>query len=481
MRCASLLLLSALLVPGSAAQQRPAAEGIARLTDWPASSEAARAELGERDVEVLPFLDTLALGYRYLATERGPRLEAALEWAPGRRGIYDGREVDYERLPTDVEMTALVLGAQVYAGGRPVASAVIELDSLALAASPATHPFTVDTLTWETVFEGASAAQAQAYFEDGFELRDLEIVSVAFASYEDVYGGEVAERERPRRRRRATRRTVYEPGIGTDIYIGGVFGGGSRPRPPRDGRRRDMGRDAAEQDRADRTRTRTDRDREEGAAGSGPRGDRTTTRTSAEGGDDAAQEGGESTSKDGERATSEREGRKIPVPKRDDDDDDDDNDNNELLPAAIAAAAAVGVAAYAGGTVGYYGNLAKAPIGLTSGFVRPGGGALLHVAVNEAFLLSDPGPVPRHLVAKLTGFYDAFDAPVQPAVGIGVLARDPGEDVDVQPSLSFGAVATLGPVVLMGAYDVAQGGTEIGLAINFRHKRPGEDQVAARK
>ena len=478
MRCVGLLLLlTVLLVPGSAAQQRLAAEGIARLTDWPASSETARAELDEQAFEVLPFLDTLTLGYRYIAAERGPRLETALEWTPGRRGIYDGKEVDYKRLPADVEMTALVLGAQVHVGGRPVANAVIAIDSLALAASPATYTVTVDTLAWETVFESASAAEARAYFEAGFELRNLEIVSVAFASYED----EVAERERPRRHRRATRTTVYEPGFGADIYIGGVIGGGSRPRPPRDGRRRDMGRDAVEQDHADRSPTRTGSGREEGAAGSGARGDRTTTRTSAEDGGDVAQESGKGTSEGGERATSRREGRKASPAKRDDSDDDDEDDDNELLPTAIAAAAAVGVVAYAGGTLGYYGNLAEAPIGLTSGFVRPNGGALLHVAVNEAFLRSDPGSTPRHLVAKLTGFYNAFDAPVQPAVGIGVLARDPGENVDVRLSLSFGAVATLGPVVLMGSYDVARGGAEVGLAINFRYKRPGGDQVAARK
>ena len=478
MRCVglvspALLLLAAFLVPRSAAQQQPAAEGVAHVADWPASSETARAQLDREGFQVLPFLDTLALGYRYVAGERGPGLEAALEWMPGRRGIYEGEEVAYERLPADVRMTALTLGAQVYVDGRPAASAAFAFDTLALAASPDVHSVAIDTLTWEGVFEGASADEAEAYFEEGFELRNLEVLSVAFASDE----AELAEAERPRRTRRPAPRTVYEPGA--DVYVGGVFVGGSRPRPPSDGRRRDTGRDATEQDRADRSPTRTDRGRTEGAAGSGPRGDRTTTRTSGGDEGDTVEEG--QTSKGGERTTARRGGdRKIPVPKRDrDDDDDDDNDDNELLPVAIGAAVAVGAAAYAGGTIGYYGNAAKAPVGLTAGAVRERGGVLLQAAVNQALILSDPGP--RHLVVKLTGFYDAFDAPVQPAVGLGVLARDPGESVDVRPSLSFGAVAPLGPVVLMGGYDVAQGGVEVGLAINFRYKRPGEDQVAARE
>lgn len=477
-----LLLLSALLAPGSAAQRTSAAEGLVHLTDWPASSEAARAYIEREAFEVLPFLDTLTLGYRYGALTtgeaRGPRFTAALEWTPGARGIYDGREVDAEALPSDVEMTALVLRARVYASGRPVAHAVVAVDSMQLAAAPDVYAFNVDTLTWATVFEGASAEEARALFEAGFELRELEIVRVAFASY----ATEVAEHNRPRwRPRRPARTTVYEPGFGGNIYIGGVIGGRSRPRGLRPGRRRDMGR-GSEEDSADRSRPRSGSDDgaeagNAGDAGSEGRGERGAGRTSSEDERDDVG-GGKRDSGSGEQATSQRGGRKVPVPKRDDD-DEDDNEDNELLPAALAAAAAVGAVAYAGGTVGYYGNTRQAPIGLTSGFIRPGGGVLLQAAVTPSLISSGAGP--RHLIAKLTGFYNAFDAPVQPAVGIGVLARDPGEEVDLRPSVSLGAVATLGPIVLMGGYDVAAGGAELGVAFNFRYKRPGEEPIASGK
>ena len=475
MRCVGLLIsLFVLLASTSAAQEASeaaerdrAVQGVVRLVDWPDPSKALSADAS---IQVLPFLDTLALGYRYEEGEEGPTLKATLEWTPAARGIYDGEEVDIEAFPAHIEMEAVVLRAQVYAGGRPVGETTIELRDVALAASPDVHTVEIDTLAWATVFNGLSAQGAQATFESGFELGDLKIIRAAFAAFDDV----VARHERPRRRPRPTHTTVYEP-FGPQIYISGGIGGRSRPRALPRGQRREMGRGSAEAEQGDRSRTRSG-DASPEASGSGDqkgaqqRGGRTSGGAEAEGGKGSAS---------GEKGeTSRRGGRKVPLPSGDDD-EDDDNEDNELLPAALAAAAAIGFVAYAGGTVGYYGNAAKAPIGLTSGFVRPRGGVLLQAAVNESLITSGPGP--RNLVAKVTGFYDAFGAPVQPAVGLGVLARDPGENIDVQPSLSLGAVATLGPVVLMGGYDVAQGGAEIGVAFNFRYKRSGEDQIAARK
>ena len=475
MRCVGLFFsLFALLASTSAAQETSGptegggdVQGVVRLVDWPDPSKELSTDAS---IQVLPFLDTLTLGYRYGDGEAGPTLEAMLEWTPAARGIYDGQEVDIRAFPEHIEMEAVVLRAQVYTGGRPVGETTIDLRGMALAASPDVHTVHVDTLDWATVFNGLSAEAARAAFESGFELGDLEIIRVAFAAFDDV----VARHERPRRRPRPTHTTVYEP-FGPQIYISGGIGGRSRPRALPRGQRREMGRGSAEAEQADRSRTRSG-DASPEASGSGDqegaqqRGGRTSSGETAEGGKSSAE------GKKGE--TSRRGGRKVPLPKGDDD-DDDDNEDNELLPAALAAAAAVGVVAYAGGTVGYYGNAAKAPIGLTSGFVRPRGGVLLQAAVNESLITSGPGP--RNLVAKVTGFYDAFGAPVQPAVGLGVLARDPGENIDIQPSLSLGAVATLGPIVLMGGYDVARGGAEIGVAFNFRYKRSGEEPIAARK
>ena len=467
MRCVGLLLLLlSLFASASAAQEASDVQGVVRLVDWPDPSKQLSADAS---IQVLPFLDALTLGYRYGDSAEGPALEATLEWVPGERGIYDGEEVDFEEIPGRIEMEAIVLRAQVYADGRPVAETTIDLRDMALAASPDVHTARIDTLAWATVFEDVPAEEAEALFEGGFELGDLQIIRVAFASFDDV----VVRHERPRRIPRPTHTTVYEP-FGPQIYISGGIGGRSRPRALPRGQRRKMGRGSAEADGVDRSRPRDGAATEGAEGGSQEAGERRGGRTSS--GEEAG--GGKSSAEGEQSKTSRRGGRKIPLPKGDDD-DDDDNEDNELLPAALAAAAAVGFVAYAGGTVGYYGNTTKAPIGLTSGFVRSRGGVLLQAAVNESLITSGPGP--RHLIAKVTGFYDAFDAPVQPAVGLGVLARDPGENIDVQPSLSLGAVATLGPVVLMGGYDVAQGGAEIGVAFNFRYKRSGEDQIAARK
>ena len=122
--------------------------------------------------------------------------------------------------------------------------------------------------------------------------------------------------------------------------------------------------------------------------------------------------------------------------------------------------------AFVGGTIGYYGNGQETPIGLTSGYVVRNGGLLLQVAINGAVIAS--GDEPGKLTAKMMGFYDVFNTPIQPALGIGVLAEERGDEIDLSPRFSVGAVANLGPVVLYGGYDLVVEGVEISMAINFR-------------
>jgi len=103
---------------------------------------------------------------------------------------------------------------------------------------------------------------------------------------------------------------------------------------------------------------------------------------------------------------------------------------------------------------------------LTSGLVRPKGGVLAQVAINGAVLGTDNGP--EKLVGKLMGFYGITKLPLQPALGLGLVAEENGEDLDLTPSLSLGVVGNFGPIILFGGYDLATDGVDFGFAFNFR-------------
>lgn len=150
-------------------------------------------------------------------------------------------------------------------------------------------------------------------------------------------------------------------------------------------------------------------------------------------------------------------------------DEDDEKDEKELLPAALAAAAVVGIVAYGGGSIGYFGNTEHTPIGLSAGYIRPAGGFLLQAAINAA-VLDNSGDVEKLLV-RATAFRRVFDVPLQPAIGAGVLASGENGEVDLVPSLSVGLVGNFGPAVIAGGYDVVAGGLDIGLLVNLHRYR----------
>lgn len=152
-----------------------------------------------------------------------------------------------------------------------------------------------------------------------------------------------------------------------------------------------------------------------------------------------------------------------------DDEDEDDEDDTDLQMPALAAAAAVGLVAFAGGTVGLYGQ-SDTPIGLTSGYTHPKGGIQLQAAINRAVL---EDRTDQKLSVRALGFYDVFESRLQPAVGLGVRIN-PDRGRDWEPAVSGGLVGNLGQFVLYGGVDVVQLTPEIGIAYNFRYSR-GED------
>ena len=152
--------------------------------------------------------------------------------------------------------------------------------------------------------------------------------------------------------------------------------------------------------------------------------------------------------------------------RRSDDEDEEDEDVTSLRGPALGAVAAIGLVAYAGGTVGLYGR-GDTPIGLAAGYTHPRGGIQLHAAVNGAVIEGDSG---QKLTLKALGFYDVFDARVQPAAGLGVQI-DPAREGDVVPAVSVGLAGNFGRVVVFGGVDVVQATPEVGIAYNFRYGR----------
>ncbi|GIV57984.1 MAG: hypothetical protein KatS3mg042_0897 [Rhodothermaceae bacterium] len=404
--------------------------GVLHVTDWPATLLAEGRPLEPwAGLDLLPFLDTLALEYAYGVEAGRPAMTFTLWWVPGDEAILDGRRVPADRLPAGVRLTALDLRAGVYAGGRRVTELVVSVDSFALEPAPFVYRFDGLDLDWATLFADVPADTARWLFETGFELREPEILRIAFAEHvPPAREPEVVPRP-------PARTTVYIP----DRTIWIVIRTG-RPYPRvATGPRRPRGDTIGRTDPApsDRTRSR-------------PRDD-------ADDDPDEGEKKGGHAGRDGPR------GGLLDGPgnrKKDDDDDDE-----QLLPAALAGAAAVGLIAVAGGTAGYFGH-ERAPIGLASGFVRPRWGGLLQVAVNGAVL--GAGDEPERLVGTLFFFFDAFDAPVQPGVGLGIWAEEDGDDIHLASTLSLGAVARLGFVLVQGGYDLVEGGVQFGLAFTFR-------------
>lgn len=444
--CLVAVVVFGLLHTAPVAAQSGSGGGTVTLSGWPEDLQAPSGAFAT-DRQLLPRLDTLALQYRYAAAPGGAQMSFVLAWRPGAQARYRGNVTAYQDLPPDVRMVAVELQAQVMVDGQAVADIVVAVDSMALAPHPSVYAFEVTDIPYETVFLDTSADSARAYFERGFTLRNMEVQRIGFAPMDapaTARASEDDEAEAPADERTERRPpphwSVYSPRVniivgwrmGPDRYY--IDGGGTRravqPRTDAEGRS-GTGESAGRRDQPDR---------DTGAAGNDDSGD-------SSGSDERTTGRGEQSSRG--------------------DDDDEDDDDDSLVPASAAAFAAVGIAAFAGGSVGYYGT-GRTPIGLMAGWTMPRGGTLLQAGINSAVLGS--GNDPQHLTVKGFGFYDVFGARVQPAVGAGAVATAIGDETTLDPSLSFGLVGNFGRVLLMGGYDVVEQTPEFGLVINFRYR-----------
>lgn len=383
--------------------------GATERTNWP---DKSLLESDDSAYNLLPFIESLRVRYQFGEIQRreGPSADLRVSWRVGEGGILDGVRVGRDELPEGMLIDDLDLVLPVMVDGRQVAEFNVSLAGIGLGPEPAETRLEVAEIPWDSTFVGQTEGQARALFDSGFELGPPRIVRIVFVVDPIMSrNGDVpdARRRDPHYR---THRTVVIP----DMNVWFVWRDGPifwRPR-------RHM------------VRTVKPRDAEAGRSDSGRSAIRRVL-------DDVA--------------------------------DEDDDDEDRLYPAAIAGAAAVVGLAVAGGTIGVYGSVDKAPIGLMAGFVRDHGGALIHVSINEQVFGKAEGP--ENLIAGITGFYDIFSAPVAPAFGVGVRATEEGTDgVAYRPTASFGFVGVFNRVVLVAAYDVVTPDMRVGIGVNFRKR-----------
>ena len=405
-------------------------KGVATLIDWPTSLPQLLREMGTNAPYLLPRIDSLALEYRYASNDSTSQWSFVLGWQPDHRVLYEGEILPVEEGPPDVRMANVELRADVQVNGESVGDMIIAVDSMALRPLPSIYSFEV-TVGHDRVFLDATPEEARRALAQGVTLDSLVVERMGFTSA----ATSTSERRRPdvQERRPSPRRgpSVYEPR--TRIFIGWRVA----PRPyyvfVDEGKRAVQTRDVSEEN-----------------VGRGATAGGDTRARAARRGEGTKEEGG----------TRRRS---------DDEDDEEEEDEPSLRGPALGAVAAIGLVAYAGGTVGLYGR-GDTPIGLAAGYTHPRGGLQLHAAVNGAVIEGESG---QKLTLKALGFYDVFDARIQPAVGLGVQI-DPQREGDVGPSVSVGLAGNFGRVVVFGGVDVVQATPEVGLAYNFRHGRANE-------
>ncbi len=444
------LLVGVLLITGVSSGQAQAPRGIgdgtAALEGWPRSLPTLLDEMGQDAPYLLPRIDSMALDYRYAATDTTSRWSFVVNWRPAERVLYEGEVLPWRERPAGVRMTNVELRANVRVDGEKRAEMIIGVDSMALRPVPDRFAFNV-TVPHERVFLDVSPTEARRILAEGATLEGLVVERMGFTSDAAERTPRTGDGEARERRPEPSRSpSIYRPRsriyIGWRVaprpyYVGGQDEDDDRTRRPRG---ETVGRSAADTERSEKT----------------GRDERTEGRRGAR--DDSGKEG------EDDEADTEGRSRVEGILSDEDDEEDDDEEETDLGIPALGAAAAVGIVAFAGGTAGLYGR-GDTPIGLASGYTRPRGGVQLQAAVNSAVLEDGPD---QELSVRALGFYDVFESRVQPALGLGAHI-DPQAGRDWDPVVSAGVVGNLGRVVLYGGLDVMHGTPEVGISYNFRY------------
>ena len=357
-----------------------------------------------------------------------------LEWTEGLGGILEGRKIGPGEMPPGVMIESIDLRMKVMVGSEWVADYYLPLDTIGLGSVPSMTFVDITDVPWDSVFVDIDEEEARLIYEAGFQLSAPLIIRVVFR-YEppdEVQVGAVEESIPPID---PPGWTVIIPNI--ELWIDCCERSGKRTASTGDGSGKDKrSRHSGEKEANEKEKKRGD---EPSRGGRGSTSDK----------NGAIDIGEWLSAVDGE--------------------DNDDDEEDRLLPAAIAGVVVIGGLAIAGGTLGYFGSASKAPIGLMSGYIEPRGGLLFQAAINKQVFGEAEGP--ENLILSLTGFYNVFNFPIQPAIGLGARRTEEKTDGLIwKPSVSVGVVGNFGRFVLLAGYDVATPDFRFGIGINFRHK-----------
>jgi hypothetical protein len=388
-------------------------EGVLRLVNWPASEDDltqifARDPKAWAQVDVLPFLDTLLIGYRYWVRGDSVYASFSLAWHPSLWGLYKGRRVLRAQLPEEVRLERLDVRLGFSVMGRQVATWPVRFDSLELGPWPDVFTSATQAFPVEEVLEAIEPDSLQRWLQAGLCLDTLMLESLSFSANEEGKTSWTTVRAYPR----PPFIEVWEP----DVVVVVTEEAGKNGASVLQGRPRSTGRRAA---------VRKERPGRE--AGS-QRGDR--------------------------------------LPRKGEEDEEDQKEAT-LLPAALAGIAAVGLVAIVGGGIGYAGNLKQAPIGFSSGVVRSGWGMLLAVSCNAA-LLKRSRTEPEVLSLRFMGFGGARTHRWQLGGALGVRWEERNGRYATYPILAPVLVWRADPLLLIGGFDAIGGGVELSLVLNLQ-------------
>lgn len=376
------------------------------------------------DLEVLPKVDFLRLEYEWSVVGGRPRLAFDFSWVAGEGGVLDGRLVSAENMPDSVLLQSVDLSAEIRVHGHRVGNLRLSLDSLDLPQMPFSYAFETVTDGWADLFANMDSVATRRAFDEGFELTNLDVVRIGFASFDT---DSVEEREVRVIHRIPTRTTVFIPDPG--IWIGWTISSDSYRPPPRTVR-----------------------------APNRPRGQTGRQPTASRG----------SPSRGSTRATAgdgKSRGSKAPWDLGGNKKDDDKDDESDLLIPAIAAAAAVVGLVFVGGTIGPAG-WSDAPMGIAAGRITYRGGYLVHMAMNEAVLT---GGAQERVRIGLTGVARPAIGPLQPLAGLGVRIDDESGHTTSTLSLEVGLAIGFDRVFVLGGVDVLSGAGRGGLVFALRN------------
>ncbi len=392
-------------------------QGMLRIVHWPASEAELAQVVGDEvgpwsRIEVLPFLDSLMLGYHYEVTADTVYASFTLAWHPATWGLYRGRRVLWNQMPEDVRLQAMRVRIRFTVAGRSVSEWSLRFDSLALGPWPEVFESATYAFPVEEVFGLIPFDSLQAWVNAGLVPDSLSLDWIAFGVEED---GQLTAWSMVRTQ---TAPPFIDVVVDAEVIV--VRGAGKRGGSI-----------------VGRKLRRTGRSVERARTVEGRRSGRSSGRGWFRGNEK-------------------------------DNDDKADKEHETLLPAALAGVAVVAMVAVAGGGLGYTGNLRRTPIGLTGGVLRPDWGVLLQVSMNEA-VLERSRTAPEELSVRLLGFSGWLTSRLQPALAIGVRWWEHRGDRAMWPVVVPALVFRADPMVLVGGVDLVGGGPELGVVLNLRH------------